>query len=673
MISDARRLLGTIDVFEEKGKITISGIPTFTFTKDVERYWQTTRLNKNMFITLKRSELSIPSFFAIELEIMLTKLLESNSVRTNRRALIKILNLLRTETWLNNREKEHTPPLDIVHLKEIKFTLLPHQKEFLDNYMYIKPRYNLRGTLLMTPAGGGKTISGISIAVCAKAEYVIIVSPKNAVYNVWQKTLLNDMTKPQNVWVAADAKPVNPNCRWFIFHYETLDKAIELAKRYKGKKVVIILDESHSFNEMKSLRTGRFLELCEIANPTDIIWSSGTPIKALGTEAIPLIRSIDPLFTPAIELRFRKMFGQDNNKANEILAHRLGLISYKVSKSEFMSDKPLIEDRYVKIPNGEQYTLTVLKDKMAAYVQERLGYYQAHMYEYEAFYFSCLRMHFERASKSDEEELDYGRYKAVIERFRKKGIPYDGWAVDAMFCNKYEKEVIIPKLPDSLRKQFTEYKTIVKYVGLKVRGECLGNILTKERTRCNVDMIKHINFADIIDNSEKKTLMFTSYVNVVDTAYEHLTKEGYKPLRVYGDTNDNLPAIIKEYKESIDANPLIATYQSLSTAVPLVMANTLVMLNSPFRYHEQEQAIARCWRIGQDKTVYVFRFFLDTNGLPNISTRSEDIFEWSRQQVNQLLGIDVEEEVSIALEGIDAELSAEYIQKKYLSLPSLGW
>lgn len=683
MISDVRRLLGAIDVFEERGVITVKGIPTFTFTKDVEKYWQTSKLNKNMFITLNRSEIKLHSFFAIELEVMLSKLLDVAHLRTNRRALIKILHLLRSETWLKNREQVYPPPLDIKYLKEIKFNLLPHQQKFLDHYMFIKPRYNLRGALLMTPAGGGKTVSGISIAVCANPDYTVIVCPKNAVYDVWLKTLKNDMVKPQEVWVAADDMPANPRYKWFIFHYEALERAIALAQRFKDKRCVVLLDECHSLNEVTSLRTDRFLQLCNIAQPVDIIWASGTPIKAMGSETIPLFRSIDPLFTPAVEVAFKKIFNQDMSKANEILAHRLGIIAFNVPKSTFMTDKPIMEDRYVTIPNGAEYTLEAIRLKMATFIQERRNHYAANMHEYETLYFDCLRQHYERTIRNDTERLDYGRYKACVHRFRTKGVPYDGWALDATFCNQFEKNKILPNIPQTLRKPFMESKTVVKYVALKIRGECLGNVLSKERERCNVDMLQAVGFGEIIDGGTKKTVIFTSYVNVVDECYTRLTKDGYSPLRVYGDTNSDLVNIIDTFRKQPDANPLVATYQSLSTAVPLIMANTMIMLNSPFRFHEQEQAIARCWRIGQDSPVYVYRFFLDTQGMPNISTRSEDIFEWSRQQVNQLLGVDINDNTAAAVESLTQESHGELLEtdtpldwfsrNKYPLNPSLGW
>ena len=131
-----------------------------------------------------------------------------------------------------------------------------------------------------------------------------------------------------------------------------------------------------------------------------------------------------------------------------------------------------------------------------------------------------------------------------------------------------------------------------------------------------------------------------------------LVNEGYKPLKVYAETNSELVPMVKQYREDPDINPMVTTYASLSTAVPLMMANTLIMLNSPFRHHEQDQAVSRCNRLGQDKQVYVYRFFLDTEGIPNLSTRSEDIFEWSKQQVEQILGVSVppDADENIALE-----------------------
>jgi hypothetical protein len=94
--------------------------------------------------------------------------------------------------------------------------------------------------------------------------------------------------------------------------------------------------------------------------------------------------------------------------------------------------------------------------------------------------------------------------------------------------------------------------------------------------------------------------------------------------------------------------------------VPLIMANVAVFTNQPFRDHEKVQAQARVDRLGQDSPVSFYDILLDTGNEPNISTRAEEIMQWSRQQVAAILGTGVPDE-SISLES-HAELvdSIEY-------------
>ena len=650
MLAGLRRFIGSIKVTETAGRINISGLPTNTISKDIQTQWATSRITKYMFTKMTAYEVEFYSFFAVELLHILETLTKTRGIRTNRRALNKIIEELKTETWLRNIDKQHDPVLNFDKLSEIRFKMLDHQMAFLQRYNYIKPRYGLRGALLMVPPGGGKTIADIAIACCAESEVVFVVSPKNAVNEVWAKTLRNDMTYPQKVWVAADGQPFRYQDRWYIFHFETLDIALNLAKTMRGKKCTIILDESHGFNDVDSLRTQRFLELCQVLEPTDIVWASGTPIKAMGAEAIPLIRSIDPLFTPEVEQQFKKMFAGDATKAYDILNHRLGIISYKVPKSQFMAEKPEMLEIKVRMPNGDYYTLPKVKERMEQFIRERRIYYSYHQERFHKAYYDAIAI-YEKAIRSREEREAYEEYQRIVNIFVKQGFDSHTMGPMAKSANQFEKRYIIPALPKEMRLPFIDAKSVVKYVDLKIRGESLGRVLSKEREQCHVAMVKHVDFENIIDNAEKKTLIFTSFVPVVDEAFNHLSTQGYKPVRVYGDTNSNLQSIISSFRDNEDVNPTIATYQSLSTAVPMIMANTLIMLNSPFRYHEQEQAISRCLRLGQDKTVYVYRVFLDTDKIPNLSTRSEDIQEWSRQMVDAIIGIDGStEEIDVGLE-----------------------
>ena len=80
----------------------------------------------------------------------------------------------------------------------------------------------------------------------------------------------------------------------------------------------------------------------------------------------------------------------------------------------------------------------------------------------------------------------------------------------------------------------------------------------------------------------------------------------------------------------------------MSTGVTLNEANTTIFAPTPFRYTDYEQAMARCYRIGQDTDVYVYTLTLDTDGKPNISTRIQDISDWSKSLFMNIVGVNVD-------------------------------
>lgn len=149
----------------------------------------------------------------------------------------------------------------------------------------------------------------------------------------------------------------------------------------------------------------------------------------------------------------------------------------------------------------------------------------------------------------------------------------------------------------------------------------------------------------------------------------HCKSVGLSPLVVYGKTNNELAQIVGKFEKDEALNPLIATYNSLSTAVPLTMADTMLMINAPFRAYIQEQAISRIHRIGADTQTSVWQAFLDTGDVPNISTRSTEILAWSMQMVEEITGIkspfqitESLEEFTISLEDNDG---AQVIANKF--------
>ncbi|MGF6604711.1 SNF2 family DNA or RNA helicase [Paraburkholderia sp. GAS448] len=371
-------------------------------------------------------------------------------------------------------------------------------------------------------------------------------------------------------------------------------------------------------------------------------WNThGTPVKAMGGEMAPLFRTIDPLFDRDAQQRFSAIYGKASQRANDILAHRLGKVTYKVESGSVVKVGLHHIQRKVRIPNGESYTLTSIREEMRRFIEERAKHYLSNMRQYERMFENALNA-FGKTLVTPEQKEHFRHYERAVKLIRKHFDP-SKLKDEIRFATSYEKKVILPALPKPFRQDFKDAKSVVKYYKLKVQGEALGQILGRKRGQCIIDMVPHIGLADIIDTALKKTLMFTSYVGVVDAAAEFLKQQGYRPLRVYGETNNELAGMVNEFGRNEDANPMIATYQSLSSAVPLVMANTMVMANSPFRSFEYDQAVARCKRLGQDENVYVNDVVLDTGGESNISSRTIDIMQWSRAQVDELLGFENEQ------------------------------
>lgn len=660
-----------VEITEQGRSIEITGIPAYLIDRDIAKIWATRKIQMYMFTQMTRRKIVIPTFFALDFVYMLEEMAKfPGNLYSDRQVIRRTIEVIRNNTWLSNVDKEYPSIFDYSKLKELNITLIDHQRRFMAWYDHIKLRYNLRGVLLTAAPGGGKTISGLATAVCRGSDLSFIICPKNAINRVWESEIVNRFKEKQSYWISSEGKAIPKDVRWLIFHYEDLNKAVGLIKDYSHKNVTLILDESHNFNDPNSMRTQLFLSLCSNLCITDIIFASGTPIKAMGSDSIPLMRAIDPLFTPNAEMRFKKIFGKDAKKANDILANRLGIISYKVPKSEFMPNEPVYEEMKLSIPDGDYYTLDRIRERMSKFILERVDYYSKRRDHDLEFYQYCMEIYEEQITKDSGEWKEYMLYKSYVNTFITRGFDPGTMSEWSVYCNRFEKENIMPKLPQEHRKDFKDVKSAVKYPDLKIRGEALGRVLGRERIEANIKLAKAVNYETIIAGSKKKVICFSSHVEVIDTITEMQAKQlKLKPLKVTAETSNDLKSIVANFEKNPSLNPLNATFQSLSTAVPLVMANTLIMLNHPFRIHEMEQAVARAWRIGQDTQVVVYMVQLDTGELPNISSRSADIMNWSKEQVDQIMGYQSDMDIDISIEGLTQENGIDRIedQMEYLN------
>lgn len=509
------------------------------------------------------------------------------------------------------------------------------------------------------------TATGIMLgkALLPTPDKTIIISPNNATDRVWRSTL-EDLMLP-------DAKVFTSNLKdnelsldfdYYVVHYEFLVKFLPyfIANRSKFKNSYLILDESHNFNDPASIRTELLIELCRSPEVANINFASATPIMALGYECIPFLKCVDPYFDKDSEERFKKIYGRNAKRGNDILRNRIGHMKYHVPKQDVVDVEVVEVDELVKLPNGLEYTLPVVQERMRAFIEERKKYYATNKEKYHKDYNDAIEF-FSDTKAAIYHSDDFNTYKANVKTISAGFDPYTMSPL-SKFCNRFEQRVIRPELPNDMKKKFQSAKSVVKYVDLKIMGEALGGIVGKARSACNRDIVAALELEKLINLAEKKTLIFTDHIEVLEHTNVRLKEMGFTPALVYGHTNKELPQTVKKFYNDPDVNPMIATLKSLSTAVPITCANHVVFLNQPFRDGIKEQARSRAARLGQDTRVIVTNVLLDTGNVPNLSTRANDIMQWSGEQVKSIIGTDNLDLDTLSFESMGVE---DIVDPKY--------
>lgn len=473
----------------------------------------------------------------------------------------------------------------------------------------------------------------------------IIIVPKHLVNNPWVTEMTNDYFKvAPKIWTSLDGTdPLrHTDAEYFIIYKENLrsgeyDGLISTLSKNGKEPVKVIIDESHNYNEVKSQQTQGLIELASNPSVSDVLFMSGTPIKAQGRETFALFTVIDKFFDVQVQNDFLKMYGRDNAFLNEMLAHRLGRIKFTISKVDGMGAPPVPVVIPVKFDGAEKYTLTAIRAAMMDFITERVQHYSKLMPTYIADWNKYVENYRQYVSTDPNELARINKYVETVHYFQKYGYNNFTDAHLSKFCGAVEKDIENELRGDDL-KYFRHIKSAVKYVGLKIRGEALGRVLSRARMEAVRDIIKHAGIPELINSVKKKTAIYTSYVDVIKELEVYLEDKGLKSVSVHGENSSDIDKLVKQVETDKDTNPLITTFNTLKEGYPLLMCNQLILMNSPFRSYELKQTIARIYRKGQDEECFVWLIDLDTGKEENITSRSIDIMEWSKEQVEALLG-----------------------------------
>lgn len=614
------------------------------FNDDIQTAYGTSTPGRYMFRRVGSNKFVTDNFFLLELDHLITKILQSRNTWSSRKSLNELQIKLRTDTWIKDTVTPTAYPIDKASfLKQFKIKPYDTQWGFISTYKMVKKSHHLKGLLLDAKAGSGKTYTSLMWTRLTGNKKHIIICPDAGINTVWKLHMEEKVfVDPPKYWSTRQNKPFDPSCEYFLIHidytrnpdfFKILDQVFEAAG--KGG-VSLVVDESHNFNELSSKQTQNIIKAADHYPFNDALPMSGTPLKAMAREAYSIFALIDPFFKGNARERFMKSYGLSRDKLNSLLAHRLGRTRYVIDSLFDMGEEPPVEMVPVTVPNGERFTLKAIRLEMLAYIQNRVKFYEQNMPMFLAF-FNHVLDDYESYVKDDNGKLgELVKYKQIVNRFRTHGYNNFTDSADSQYAKNVEID-IEARLRGEQLKQFRNIKSAVKYVGLKIRGEALGNVLGKARIEAVRAVVAHAGLPSMINNVEKKTLIFTSYVDVLNEVYSVLNKEGFKPLLIYGDADQSKDILIKRFDTEPDLNPAVTTFRSLRESAHMVVANQEILMDAPWRDYELKQTKARIFRQGQDKPCFFWMIELDTGKELNIMTRSIDILQWSRDNVEELL------------------------------------
>lgn len=648
-----------VKIEEQRDNLHINGVSHALLAADFKTLYNTTTMEKYMFKRDRWDTILTKPFFLVELHYAITKLLQLRNIRSSRNKLYLLKEQIETETWFKDTLNPIGKKFDFSILDKV-FTFKPFstQQDFLEQYPIIRDSFHLKGLLLDAKAGSGKTKCSLMWTTLLGKGQTMVLCPMTIVNTVWVTQIKEAFKETPRIWTSLSGLPLTPDYDFYIVHYDymsghadELKRVLKQGTQKTKEKFKLILDECHNFNDLKANRTQILIDMCDQGYFSDTLPMSGTPLKALGKEAYTAFCMIDPYFVGRARQEFLDAYGRARDRLNELLYHRLGRSKFTIKSLDGMADAPPIEKISVTFPNAHEYTLTAIQLRMQRYITDRVMFYRKNMPEFINFYHEIIEDYRQSILDNPTALEELVRYQRIVKRFRAHGFNSFTDIDDSKYC-KYVESKIESRLRGKELADFRNIKSAVKYLSLKLRGEALGNVLGKARMEAVKLIIEHADLPGLIDSVEKKTLIFTSYIEVLKECENYLQQNGYKTVSIYGETNKDRTSIVDRFEKDPALNPCIALFDSLKEGQPMLMANQTILLNAPYRDYELTQVVARTWRKGQDKPCFFWLIDLDTGSELNITSRTIDIMNWSKEQVDQLLS---KQEGNLIFKDIDVD------------------
>lgn len=133
-------------------------------------------------------------------------------------------------------------------------------------------------------------------------------------------------------------------------------------------------------------------------------------------------------------------------------------------------------------------------------------------------------------------------------------------------------------------------------------------------TDCFSESIKYQRLCEILEEifaKNEKVLVFTSFTGMLNLLEADIVKRYDVPvMRIDGSTpvTDRQP-IVDSFNQSIGAGLLVLNPRAAGTGLNIASANHVIHYNPEWNPAVEDQASARAYRRGQNRTVFIYRFY----------------------------------------------------------------
>lgn len=616
------------DMYDTK---SVNNIFTKNYTVFTQKLWEQKKIKGNQ---RKMSNLEVDLFFAQELYNILMELADYYNMNYYKRMAKYIYD----NTYLSNADKQPTVKVDMSILDRSlneKYKPKDFQEEFIRKYFEYKEIYELDGYILSFDQGLGKTFTAACIAEIINPDQVIIIC-LNSLKENWANELRmyfkrynNEETFKEEVYIHGISKQkYSDKTKYIIVNNESINKIFPLVKG--AKSTMIVVDESQNFRNLDSLQTKNMLKLKEITKCKDNLIMSGTPIKANPSEIVPAMIMIDPTFTMDLARVYIKSFTSNVESLSNVVTPRFNKTVYRKTKDQVLNlPTKTVTNFQLKYRNEEPYLMRTVRNQITERFKEILASYKD---EIDAVKDEFRQTTLKYSSQDRTTTLDYIK-------FVDNGQDYES-IHDSLYdlYDGFLRQQVYPNIKD--KKEYDRYKYVVSvyvYLTQKCFFLAMGEIMPKVKAQAfielydnNIDLI-----VKMIDNNPKKTVIFSTIVEVVEHIYDDLNKRDIKTVKITGKVKNRMD-IINQFRNDDTVDVLVATSQTIGTGVTLVEASQMFIFGPPYRKADFDQACDRLHRIGQTHPVNIYNI-VGACTAKDVTNRMTDILEWSDKMVSSVL------------------------------------